>query len=67
MIFNLRSNVATVPTACGIETLLSKNVLKATLSFALQQYLPLAVLKQANSSANALRKSRCNSTYRLRY
>ena len=36
--------VATVPTACGIETTLSKlKQIRKTLE--LQQYLPLAVLK----------------------
>ena len=37
--------VATVPTACGIETL--SNVFIASILFgSLQQYLPLAVLKR---------------------
>ena len=35
--------VATVPTACGIET--NQDDLLAQLIFWLQQYLPLAVLK----------------------
>ena len=35
--------VATVPTACGIETLQQDNIESCTVS--LQQYLPLAVLK----------------------
>ena len=36
-------SVATVPTACGIETLQQDNIESCTVS--LQQYLPLAVLK----------------------
>ena len=37
--------VATVPTACGIETVLLKYLNALQLSPSLQQYLPLAVLK----------------------
>ena len=58
--------VATVLTACGIETVRllqykNKNSLK------LQQYLPLAVLKPSNFSRSDSKTISCNSTYRLRY
>ena len=59
-------SVATVLTACGIETLLS--FINATpWHVALQQYLPLAVLKQSLQAHFEPPFSSCNSTYRLRY
>ena len=57
--------VATVLTACGIET--AKERL-SRLALKLQQYLPLAVLKHNNMTPFLFRISICcNSTYRLRY
>ena len=59
--------VATVLTACGIETTvavlfdLSKYMLK------LQQCLPLAVLKRLSFAPLKPGLSSCNSAYRLRY
>ena len=40
--------VATVPTACGIETLVIKDLNARLFRRALQQCLPLAVLKRGN-------------------
>ena len=58
--------VATVLTACGIETILI--LLLNIRDRLLQQYLPLAVLKQVKSSHQGLPPLlSCNSTYRLRY
>ena len=58
--------VATVLTACGIETY---NKLDERFHIVeLQQYLPLAVLKRATNDNNrSLLSFSCNSTYRLRY
>ena len=60
--------VATVPTACGIETS-ALTIVVSPLIMALQQYLPLAVLKPSEefSSSSVSQLSGCNSTYRLRY
>ena len=57
--------VATVLTACGIETLIGISTVSST---RLQQYLPLAVLKHNVSVMWAVPYLPCcNSTYRLRY
>ena len=48
------SQVATVPTACGIET--NQDDLLAQLIFWLQQYLPLAVLKRKNFLMTRMKK-----------
>ena len=56
--------VATVLTACGIET--ANNSASFFVKVMLQQYLPLAVLKQASPVYYKIYLS-CNSTYRLRY
>ena len=59
--------VATVLTACGIETN-DKTAYYITLSPKLQQYLPLAVLKQEPvDDQKFVVRVCCNSTYRLRY
>ena len=57
--------VATVLTACGIETR-QHNPLHHGIDL-LQQYLPLAVLKLSMYSKNYNGHKGCNSTYRLRY
>ena len=64
MIYLLR--VATVPTACGIETLSQRSSWFPRIC-ELQQYLPLAVLKQKYCLSDVLYRDSCNSTYRLRY
>ena len=59
--------VATVLTACGIETSDYLDLIVHS-AFRLQQYLPLAVLKLVLLYAflkNIIKG--CNSTYRLRY
>ena len=63
---DMHVDVATVLTACGIETLLllPRYLFQNRL---LQQYLPLAVLKPLNCSGLKIPTARCNSTYRLRY
>ena len=61
------ARVATVLTACGIETL---NFFKisSTIFTVLQQCLPLAVLKLVNNSNGFVGLNiSCNSAYRLRY
>ena len=59
-------NVATVLTACGIETVKpSHSTIKN--KERLQQYLPLAVLKQRIIARYSIVVPCCNSTYRLRY
>ena len=56
--------VATVLTACGIETgWVSQDGRRCKL----QQYLPLAVLKLNFHSTKLQKTFGCNSTYRLRY
>ena len=58
--------VATVLTACGIETRWIERPRERYIK--LQQYLPLAVLKhQIPVQVPLLNCLRCNSTYRLRY
>ena len=59
--------VATVLTACGIET--SNRFKKlAIITLKLQQYLPLAVLKlKSKYYGSFFFLGCCNSTYRLRY
>ena len=61
--------VATVLTACGIETveMFYEGIFPSTVW--LQQYLPLAVLKPEKLITPECRACciRCNSTYRLRY
>ena len=61
--------VATVPTACGIETDESYVYKNGFPYIQLQQYLPLAVLKHTYTNKLNLSGSGsgCNSTYRLRY
>ena len=60
--------VATVLTACGIETLHPFLIVHPLYREVLQQYLPLAVLKPKLMEAySIIFTSRCNSTYRLRY
>ena len=58
--------VATVLTACGIET--ERLQIDIKILYQLQQYLPLAVLKR-NLLLHIIkdRLVGCNSTYRLRY
>ena len=58
--------VATVLTACGIETDYELAEGDGKFIITLQQYLPLAVLKLhfINTAPNTVS---CNSTYRLRY
>ena len=58
-------NVATVLTACGIETLSASGERDGLLT-KLQQCLPLAVLKLADFRHEG-QQSGCNSAYRLRY
>ena len=58
--------VATVLTACGIETGERICCLLGNLS-ELQQCLPLAVLKLAYFCFKAMLLVSCNSAYRLRY
>ena len=58
------TQVATVLTACGIETM--KPFTASSVPFLLQQYLPLAVLKRKYRFVH-LELMGCNSTYRLRY
>ena len=53
-------------TACGIETRRRFGKLLIS-SQALQQCLPLAVLKRFNTTSLSLQGSCCNSAYRLRY
>ena len=60
-----KSKVATVLTACGIETNIAS--LFRDMANWLQQCLPLAVLKLYYEGASWLRLRRCNSAYRLRY
>ena len=64
----VRPAVATVLTACGIETIKNLVEKKEEIIAKLQQYLPLAVLKPSSIWRN-LPPSLfcCNSTYRLRY
>ena len=61
--------VATALTACGIETVDDNHLKDITDAFALQQRLPLAVLKPSKKLTVALRSrwKSCNSAYRLRY
>ena len=61
----VRPAVATVLTACGIETLLQSHLQRDI--HTLQQYLPLAVLKPYHTAPLERAQLRCNSTYRLRY
>ena len=65
--YNIRCFVATVLTACGIETLDMPYFVENECE--LQQYLPLAVLKLVEASLRlaSLMSLGCNSTYRLRY
>ena len=58
--------VATVLTACGIETILNFCGL-IDFDDLLQQYLPLAVLKLVDVDEFVVIIVSCNSTYRLRY
>ena len=59
--------VATVLTACGIETLIQLiSSLDKSIN-ELQQCLPLAVLKQASITTLKNGFNGCNSAYRLRY
>ena len=59
------ARVATVLTACGIETSIS---IKFFIEFfALQQCLPLAVLKLEYPDVTPTIWLGCNSAYRLRY
>ena len=63
----VRPAVATVLTACGIETELLNRVTHLNPQ-KLQQYLPLAVLKHTRTPLTTTEfKFCCNSTYRLRY
>ena len=62
----ISQTVATVPTACGIETILQRPLCQIHNSL-LQQCLPLAVLKQYSKTYAYERLSSCNSAYRLRY
>ena len=48
MLLVIRNSVATVPTACGIETPISVRLINSAPG-KLQQYLPLAVLKQCRN------------------
>ena len=60
--------VATVLTACGIETFGISMIIPT--EHGLQQYLPLAVLKHdttMTASESTVTEFGCNSTYRLRY
>ena len=61
--------VATVLTACGIETFNNDSSGGDTAAIKLQQYLPLAVLKRFFILAipDSILLASCNSTYRLRY
>ena len=61
--------VATVPTACGIETIVLNLHAGSDFDGELQQYLPLAVLKLNGWLLHEDQDIRisCNSTYRLRY
>ena len=60
-------HVATVPTACGIETIISP-ISMANTPGKLQQCLPLAVLKQLYHPYQwRIYQVSCNSAYRLRY
>ena len=62
------AKVATVLTACGIETEYDNKRIATRMAVKLQQYLPLAVLKpNPNSTQALLNWISCNSTYRLRY
>ena len=61
-----RFYVATVLTACGIETYTPSGKLTPYAAL-LQQYLPLAVLKLKKENSEAKGLTGCNSTYRLRY
>ena len=57
--------IATVLTACGIETVGAKSGVSRS---KLQQYLPLAVLKHPlRAGYSRIFIVHCNSTYRLRY
>ena len=58
--------VATVLTVYGIETWIT-TILRAVHKPTLQQYLPFTVLKPKYALIEATLRSRCNSTYRLRY
>ena len=58
--------VATVLTACGIETWIILTILLSYID-RLQQYLPLAVLKHTICRYRVSYSFSCNSTYRLRY
>ena len=58
--------VATVPTACGIET--NFNNVFIIYCYVLQQHLPLAVLKHIQTvTIKVCIHTSCNSTYRLWY
>ena len=58
--------VATVLTACGIETFVA--TLNGEFQRPLQQCLPLAVLKPSSMPATLIMLfTGCNSAYRLRY
>ena len=62
----INTRVATVLTACGIETGIPVGI-GAEHIRRLQQYLPLAVLKQKDPELISGPLYSCNSTYRLRY
>ena len=63
----MSSMVATVLTACGIETILNSHDVDTTDQL-LQQCLPLAVLKRPSIFLQGVvLPTRCNSAYRLRY
>ena len=57
--------VATVLTACGIET--HPDCFFERIIYMLQQCLPLAVLKPSDIPVSILPSNCCNSAYRLRY
>ena len=59
--------VATVPTACGIETINTRASLFNLIRGELQQCLPLAVLKPKETLKDDVGIDSCNSAYRLRY
>ena len=63
----VRPAVATVLTACGIETPAGDTPSGGPRQGQLQQYLPLAVLKLPSYRFRGLTPVGCNSTYRLRY
>ena len=60
--------IATVLTACGIETNDLPLIMAVVYLMVLQQYLPLAVLKHPlRAGYSRIFIVHCNSTYRLRY